>query len=69
MPLPKIKPPYQMVCDWCVEVYIAWRLNSRYCCGTCRQNAFQARKRQSRVDEQIKAGRLIDPAYLQQITS
>ena len=69
MPLPIIKPPYQMVCDWCQEVYVARRLNSRYCSGTCRQNAFQARKRQSRAEEQIRAGRLIAAGQLQQIAS
>ena len=65
----KIGPPYQMVCDWCQEVYIANRLNSRYCSGNCRQNAFQARRRQSRAEEQIRTGRLIVQGQLQQIAT
>ena len=29
MPLPRLKPPYAMICDWCEQVYWAGRLTSK----------------------------------------
>ena len=57
MPLPRLKPPYAMICDWCEQVYWACRLTSKYCGGACRQNAFRSRNRQSRILELGQAGR------------
>lgn len=31
-------------CDWCSNYYEFERSTSRYCCDTCRQNAYRARK-------------------------
>ena len=60
MPLPRLKPPYAVICEWCEQRYSAWRLTSKYCGGSCRQNAFRSRNRQSRILESGQAGRFSD---------
>ena len=47
-------PAYTNICRHCGVYFTAYRLSSRYCGATCRQQAHRARIHEERVAESLK---------------